>query len=90
MEAKDVRNTILTLIILAAGVWLLATIGESFIPDVQGIDIGTTFTGSLSAIATIITIFSAFFVVILFPVYLYKRSKEKKQRVPVAPYKERE
>jgi len=90
MDSKDVRNVILTLIILAAGVWLLTTIGNSYIPDVRGINIGTTFTGSLNAIATIITIFSAFFVVVLFPVYLYKRSKEKKQRVPVAPYKERE
>lgn len=60
MSSKDIRNLILTLIILAGGVWLLATIGKSYIPEVQGIDIGSTFTGSLTAISTIILMFSAF------------------------------
>ena len=89
MQSTDVRNLIITLIIMAAGVWLLASIGKSYIPTNTGINIGTTFTGSLDALKTIIMIFSAFVVVLLIPVYLYKRNKEKYRKPPVEPYRYR-
>ena len=89
MQSTDVRNLIITLIILAAGVWLLAGIGKSYIPSNTGITIGTTFTGSLDALKTIIMIFSAFVVVLLIPIYLYKRNKEKYRKPPIEPYRYR-
>ena len=75
MKARDVRNLILTLIILALGIKLILWISGNYIGnagDFSGLVTGFTGLGDLAMYGLIL------FAVLLFPYYLSKRSQEKK------------
>lgn len=77
MSARDVRNLILTLIIVAIGIKLILWISGNYIGNVGGFsDLVAGFTG-LGDLAMYGLILLA---VLLIPYYLSKRSQEKKLR----------
>lgn len=80
MASKDVRKLIITLVILAIGIKLITAVAGSFtsgttLPAVRGVSSG------LSSISDLTIIGITFLIIILIPVYLSKRSKEKKYGV---------
>lgn len=82
MEAKDVRNLILSLIILMAGIKLLTVIGANYIGQaraaVPGLDPQLAY--SLESIGNTFVLGAGALTLLLIPVWLLQRSKEKKQR----------
>lgn len=82
-SSKDIRNLIITLIILAAGIWILIRIARAYIGAIPSAfsEIGN----SLEGMGTLITLGIAFLVVILVIVYFAKRSDEKKKQMQPQP-----
>lgn len=76
MPAKSVRNLIITLVILAAGIKLIAFIAQSSIP--AGLSVPEGLKNSIEGVSTLVILGIAVLVLILIPVYLSKRSGEKK------------
>jgi hypothetical protein len=77
MSAKSFRNLIITLIILVIGITVLQHIAKGFtsnLPNAQGI----TIMPAIQNLVNMVTIGLAVIIVILIPVYLSKRSNEKK------------
>lgn len=89
MPAKDVRNLILGLIILAAGVFFITRIAKGFIGSQTVPGLSTELTGSLDSISTLFLMGVGVIVIILIPVYLSKRSGDKKAKMqaPSPPVK---
>lgn len=82
--SKDIRNLIITLVILAAGIWIMLRIAGGFIGTIP-----SGFGGigsSLESIGTILTLGIAVLIVILIILYFAKRSDEKKQQARQAGY----
>ncbi|MFH0836662.1 MAG: hypothetical protein V1870_00885 [Candidatus Aenigmatarchaeota archaeon] len=78
MSSTGVRNTIIALIILAIGSWLLLKIGNAFIPKNSVFD----FTGILASIESLFSLFIigiVVIIIILIPVWIAKKREESKQ-----------
>ena len=78
-DSKEIRNWIITLIILASGVWLLFTIGKTFIagaaPPQLGVD--TSIIASFDSISFLFLLAIGAITILLIPIYFAKRSQEK-------------
>ncbi len=74
MSAKDIRNVILTLIILALGIKLLLYITEKFVNINAAGELGKSF----SDMGTLFMYGAIVIALILIPFYLSARSNEKK------------
>jgi hypothetical protein len=83
MAAKDVRNLILTLVILALGIKAIAFVSQTYTATAasaaaaSGLDV-TSLVSAVSSLSNLIIIGLAVLVIILIPVWLSKRSGEKK------------
>ncbi len=84
-SSKDIRNLIISLIILAVGIWFLIRIAKAYIGAVpSGFE---EIANSLDSVGTLITLGIAFLVVILIIAYFAKHSDEKrgKKAYPLEP-----
>ncbi len=78
MSSKSVKNLILTLIILIIGVNLISYVSKTSMANypLAGIE---SITGAVSGMANLLTIGIGILIIILIPVWLSSRSKEKKE-----------
>ena len=79
MKSRDVRNLIITLIILAIGIKLITLISASSISNIPGIESVSKVVESFKGLGDLSLYGIAFLVILLIPYYFSKRSKEKKQ-----------
>ncbi len=77
MSAKDIKKFIITLIILVIGINILWYLGKNFISKFP-VNITTDLTPAITNITNLLSVGIIVIVVILIPVYLSKRSEEKK------------
>ncbi len=80
MTAKSVRNLIISLIILIIGVNILGYISQRYIPNIPNVQI-SGIASITSSFTTLISVGIFIIVLILIPVYLSKRSGEKKEQI---------
>ena len=78
MKSRDVRNLIITLIILAIGIKLITLISASSISNVPGVESISNVVKSFTGLGDLSLYGIAFLVILLIPYYLSKRSQEKK------------
>jgi hypothetical protein len=76
MAAKDIRNLILALIVLIIGMYAILYVLEFYIPA-TAVEIDILSVDSLQGIINGLSIAIGVIVILLVPVYAYKRSKEK-------------
>ena len=79
-EAKDIRNWIITLVILAGGLWVLLTVGKGFIAGVSqpGLPIDKGLLASVDSISLLLAIGVGAIIILLIPIYIAKHLQEKK------------
>lgn len=77
MMAKDVRNLIISLFIIAVGIKLILNISAGFISQVQVTQVIDV--PPLEGIGNLFIFALAIFMLVLVPVYLSKRREEHKQ-----------
>ncbi|MBI4170759.1 MAG: hypothetical protein HY514_03625 [Candidatus Aenigmarchaeota archaeon] len=75
MSSKDIRNVIITLIILASGVKILLYITEKFVNINAAGELGKSFSG----MGTLFMYGAIVIAIILVPFYLSARSDERKK-----------
>lgn len=82
-EAKDISNWIITLVILAVGLWVLLTVGKAFIAGASqpGLPIDKDILASVDSISLLLAIGVGVIVLLLIPIYIAKRSQEKKEKI---------
>jgi hypothetical protein len=84
MAAKDVRNLIITLIILAVGIKLIVLISQTYTKtaasaaDLTGVANFTGIVDAINSLSDLIVLGLGILIIILIPVYLSKRSNERK------------
>ncbi|MBI5347267.1 MAG: hypothetical protein HZB66_01510 [Candidatus Aenigmarchaeota archaeon] len=82
MDSKDVRNVILALFVLIAGIFILMQIAAGYISGISVSGVKLVSGGIVSSVQSISTLFILGFsalLVLLIPLYVYARSNEKKQ-----------
>ena len=77
MKAKDARNLIVTLIVLAIGVKLITWISANYISKVPGAGGLSSTVNSFLGLGDLSLYAIAIVVILLIPYYLSKRSKER-------------
>jgi flagellar biogenesis protein FliO len=80
MAAKDVRNLILAIIILIIGIFVLTRIGKGFMANIKLPSTAPDIIASIEGMSTVLILGLGIIVIILIPIYLSKRSGEKKLR----------
>ncbi len=86
MEAKELRNLIIALLILVAGIRLLSVIGSGYIAQFQGtLNVDESLVRSVESIGTILMLGIGVIVLLLIPYWLHKRSQEKKAKQQPKP-----
>ena len=82
-EAKDIRNWIITLVILAVGLWVLLKVGKTFIAGASqpGLPIDKGILASVDSISLLLAIGVGVIILLLIPIYIVKRSQEKKEKI---------
>ena len=82
-DSREIRNWIITLIILAVGIWLLLTIGKTFIAGAASPQLGvdTSIIASFDSISFLLLLAIGALAVLLIPIYFAKRSQEKSNNV---------
>jgi hypothetical protein len=77
MQSKDVRNAIISLIVLAAGVKAVMIVSAT---QLVGFDLAglPDFVQAVDSLGTLLILAFAALAVILIPFYVYKRRQEKK------------
>ena len=75
MAAKDVRNIIVSLVILIIGIQLIVFVLKAYIPA-TAVDVELINFDVLSSIANGVSIAIGLIVILLVPVYVYKRGKD--------------
>ena len=78
MNAKDVRNLIVSLFVIIIGIRLVLNITSGFLSQVPEIPIDVP---PLEGIGNTFIVFLAVLMLILVPVYLSKRSKERREQL---------
>jgi uncharacterized membrane protein len=76
MPAKDVKNLILTLIILLIGINAISMVAKGFTSRIENVDISGV-ANIITSFTAVISIALAIIIIILMPIYLSKRSQEK-------------
>lgn len=91
MEAKDVRNLILSLLILMAGIRILTSISAVYMAQIQQTaQLDPALAGSVETIGTLIIVAIGGIVILLIPYWLHKRSQEKKAKEQQRPPPQRQ
>lgn len=78
MSAKSVRNLILTLIILIIGIFILVRIGKGFTGTSPFATSTQNLIASIDSLSNMLILGLVIIVIILIPIYLSRRSEEKK------------
>jgi len=78
MSSKDVKKLIITLIILGIGINILAYIGKNFISRLP-VTRSTDLTPAITNLTNLLSIGIVIIIIVLIPVYLSRRSDEKKK-----------
>jgi hypothetical protein len=84
MAAKDVRNLIVTLIILVVGIKAIVLVSQTYTrtaasaADLTGVANFSNLVGAAESLSNLVIIGLAVLIIILIPVWLSKRSSEKK------------
>ncbi len=81
IEAGDIRNWIITLVILVAGLFILLRVGKGFIAGAAspGLPIDKNLLASIDSISLLMAIGISIVILFLIPFYLSKRSQEKQK-----------
>jgi len=79
MDAKDVRNLIISLFVIAVGIKLVLNISAGYLSQVQVTQVIDV--PPLEGIGNLFIFALAIFMLILVPVYLSKRSKERREHL---------
>lgn len=77
MQSKDILNLIISLIVLAAGVKIIAVVAKSYIPASPAY-VSPELLASVDAISNLFILGTGVLVLILLPFYFSKKSEEKK------------
>lgn len=76
MKSKDISNLIISLLILGAGIKIVAILAKGYISPVAGIS--PELISSVDSLSNLFLIGIGIFLLILLPFYLSKRSEESK------------
>jgi len=78
MEAKDARNLIITLFIVAIGIKLIATISGRYISSAGGAGTFSSLVAAFLGLGDLAMYGLIVLAILIIPYYLSKRSQEKK------------
>ncbi len=78
-EAKDIRSWIVTLIILLIGLWILLTVGKSFIAGASSSLTDNKLLPAIDSMSLSLSIGIGIVIILLVPLYLSKRSSGNKK-----------
>lgn len=77
MRAKDIRNLIISLIIVAVGIKLITAISRDYMSSVGSVGSFSELIGSFNSLGDFALYGLVLLAILLVPFYLSKRSKEK-------------